>query len=97
MNEWSPFTDAEEPLVRHMARVLAANRPPPKPIPRERPHRESFYRGVADWYSWSVKDGKKPAKVIAEKHAVPVSTVHRWVADTRKAGYLPPARKGRAG
>jgi hypothetical protein len=99
-NEWSPFTDLEMPLVRHAARALAIDGPPgprPKPIPRRRPHREPFYRAVADWYAWSVKAGEKPAKVIANAHGVPATTVHRWVADTRKNGYLPPARKGRAG
>jgi hypothetical protein len=58
---------------------------------------EGFSRRVAEAYNDAVEQTKTPAKVLAEEAGVPVTTVHRWVRDARRLGFLPPARKGRAG
>ncbi|SCL25424.1 hypothetical protein GA0074694_6197 [Micromonospora inyonensis] len=58
---------------------------------------DGFYRLVAAAYVAAVASSGKPAAVIAERSEVPVATVHRWIAEARRRGFLPPARKGRAG
>ncbi|MFG3300990.1 hypothetical protein [Micromonospora chersina] len=58
---------------------------------------DAFYRQVAEAYSAAVSKSRKVAPVLAEQAGVPVPTVHRWVAEARRRGFLPPARKGRAG
>lgn len=58
---------------------------------------ERFYQQVAAAYSEAVLATSKPAKVLAEEAGVPVGTVHRWIREARRRGYLPPARQGRAG
>lgn len=58
---------------------------------------ESFYRLVAQAYGEYSRDSKAPAVAIAAEADVPVTTVHRWVREARRRGYLPPARKGKAG
>ncbi len=58
---------------------------------------DDFLRDLASLYLAAVEAKKAPAPVIAEAVNVPVRTVHRWVAEARRRGFLPPARKGRAG
>lgn len=58
---------------------------------------ETFYRQVAQAYNAAVVTTRGPAKLIADQAGVPVTTVHRWIREARRRGYLPPARKGRAG
>lgn len=58
---------------------------------------QEFYRQVAEAYAAVVLTTSKPAKVMAEEAGVPVGTVHRWIREARRRGYLPPARRGRAG
>lgn len=58
---------------------------------------EAFYRQVAKAYDDVVRKTAAPAKVLANEAGVPVATVHRWIHEARRRGYLPPARKGRAG
>jgi hypothetical protein len=58
---------------------------------------EAFYRKVAESYAAVVRDSSKPAKVLADEAGVPVTTVHRWIHEARRRGFLPPATKGRAG
>lgn len=58
---------------------------------------EGFYQIVAANYLSAVRTSQRPAAVLAEQAGVPVATVHRWIAETRRRGLLPPARKGRAG
>jgi hypothetical protein len=58
---------------------------------------EAFYRKVAESYAAIVRDSSKPAKVLADEAGVPVATVHRWIHEARRRGFLPPATKGRAG
>jgi hypothetical protein len=59
---------------------------------------DGFARKVAAAYSDFILAGSKaPAVDIAGEADVPVATVHRWIAEARRRGHLPPARKGRAG
>lgn len=57
----------------------------------------AFYRLVAEHYRWTAAATAAPARVLAQAADVPVPTVHRWIAEARRRGFLPPARKGRAG
>lgn len=59
------------------------------------PH--GFYRLLAEHYRSAVATTPKPAVRLAHAAGVPVPTVHRWIAEARRRGFLPPARKGRAG
>jgi hypothetical protein len=59
----------------------------------------SFYEAVAVAYRWLVviKGSRRPALDLAEKNGVPVTTVHRWIAEARRRGVLEPGVRGRAG
>ncbi|MFY1589123.1 hypothetical protein ACN267_32225 [Micromonospora sp. WMMD734] len=69
----------------------------PKLVRPDGTNPDGFYRLVAAAYVAAVASSGKPAAVIAERSEVPVATVHRWIAEARRRGFLPPARKGRAG
>lgn len=56
-----------------------------------------FLENLAEMYRWAVESGKAPAPAIANTANAPVRTVHRWVAEARKRGFLPPAIRGKAG
>jgi transposase-like protein len=58
---------------------------------------EGFSRRVAEAYNEAVQATPAPAPALAEEAGVPVVTVHRWIADARRRGALPPGRKGVAG
>jgi hypothetical protein len=58
---------------------------------------DHFYKEVAGFYLAMLKDGHKPAPLLAKATGKPVSTVHRWVAKARALGYLPEGRQGKAG
>jgi hypothetical protein len=58
---------------------------------------EAFYRQVADAYNAAVARSSKVAPLLAEEAGVPIPTVHRWIAEARRRGFLPPARRGKAG
>lgn len=62
---------------------------------------DEFLQNIAELYRWAVESGRPPAIAIAhtstDGHEVPVRTVHRWIAEARKRGFLPPAIKGKAG
>jgi hypothetical protein len=58
---------------------------------------DSFYRRVGEIYSELGVVGNRPAADLAELAGRPVVTVHRWVAEARRRGYLPPASPGRRG
>jgi hypothetical protein len=58
---------------------------------------EGFYERVAEVYTSLAQRSRRPAADIAEACDTPVVTVHRWVAEARKRGYLPPAERGRRG
>lgn len=56
-----------------------------------------FYQRVALAYRTYARMGQHPAPAIAEEADVPVTTVHRWVRESRRRGYLPPGRQGQVG
>lgn len=58
---------------------------------------DAFYRRVAEAYRETAATTRAVAPVLADEAGVPVPTVHRWVLEARRRGFLPPARKGRAG
>lgn len=58
---------------------------------------DGFSRRVAAAYREAVATSSTPAKVLAEEAAVPVTTVHRWIRDARRAGHIPPTKKGARG
>lgn len=108
---WMPsyreeFGQLDDALTSYFAREsrpsLALSEPGTKP-PREpltRPDGtdpDDFYRKVAEVYNDVVRETSAPAKVLAEEAGVPTATVHRWIFEARRRGFLPPARKGRAG
>lgn len=59
---------------------------------------EGFSRRVAEAYLEAVaRKDRAPAKTLAaEVGDVPVTTVHRWIRDARRSGFLGPAMRGRA-
>ncbi|MEV6833595.1 hypothetical protein AB0N17_03530 [Streptomyces sp. NPDC051133] len=109
--DWLPSHEAEfGQLDDALARYLAnSKRPDSSPSasgvtsqrePLSRPDGsdpDSFYRQVAETYNDAVRETSAPAKVLAEEAGVPTTTVHRWIFEARRRGFLPPARKGRAG
>lgn len=58
---------------------------------------EDFLSRLAAAYRELVLAKRAPAPAIAEQTGAPVGTVHRWIAESRKRGHLPPAVRGRAG
>jgi hypothetical protein len=56
-----------------------------------------FYQRVAAVYRQRVAESNRPAVEMANANGVPVSTVHRWVKEARRRGFLPPGQKGRRG
>jgi hypothetical protein len=58
---------------------------------------DSFYRRVAVTYSALADHSTRPAAELAEANGVPTTTVHRWVKEARKRGFLAPGHKGRRG
>lgn len=58
---------------------------------------EGFSQRVAAAYREAIETTGAPAPLLAAEADVPVVTVHRWIADARRRGFLPPARQGRAG
>jgi hypothetical protein len=58
---------------------------------------EVFYARVARAYGEYAEQTHAPARAMAEEADVPVGTVHRWIREARRRGFLPPARKGRVG
>lgn len=59
---------------------------------------DGFYAAVAAAYERAVTERKAPAQTIADVSEVPVTTVHRWIRESRRRGFLLPARgKGQAG
>lgn len=72
--------------------------PPREPLTRpDGTDPNLFYRSVAEAYTDVLRRTSAIAPVLAEEAGVPVATVHRWIGEARRRGFLPPARKGRAG
>jgi hypothetical protein len=66
-------------------------------LPATNPKPPKFYEEVAWAYRELSAQGNRPAMELAEANGVPVTTVHRWVKEARRRGFLPPGRKGRRG
>jgi transposase-like protein len=58
---------------------------------------DEFYQRVAASYSARAARTSRPAVEMANDNGVPVTTVHRWVKEARRRGFLPPGQKGRRG
>ncbi|NUV60647.1 hypothetical protein [Streptomyces sp. CAI-85] len=104
----TPFRAESEQLDTALSTYLDRSPRPSFPPPEAAPQREplarpdgtdpdAFYRRVAEVYNDAVRETAAPAKVLAEEAGVPTTTVHRWIFEARRRGFLPPARKGRAG
>lgn len=78
--------------VPFLARVAAL-----KAIPDKNDTKDDFYKSVAAAYSALASESRRPAWEIAEAKGVPITTVHRWVREARRRGFLSPARSGKAG
>lgn len=90
----------------HMGKVVMAtrdNRRPPKhPKIAKRPgragHPDEHYAAVAKRYNELCMRGvTNPTTTIARERGYSRDTVAGWVREARNRGYLPPARRGRAG
>jgi hypothetical protein len=66
-------------------------------VPEGRSYGDDFYRRVAEVYGALAVGSSRPAVVIAEANGVPVRTVHRWIYEARRRGFLPAGSQGRAG
>ena len=61
-------------------------------------HPDDFYRRVAALYMYLAQHGDRPAADIAEANGIAnVSTVHRWIKEARRRGFLNPGQAGKAG
>jgi len=58
---------------------------------------DDFLRNVAGFYMAMVEVKESPAPIIAARTGASVRTVHGWIAEARKRGFLPPASRGKAG
>lgn len=58
---------------------------------------DEFYEGIARVYTNLVAESERPAADIADANHVPVTTVHRWIKEARRRGFLAAGRRGRAG
>jgi hypothetical protein len=80
------------------ARIAAVRGRAHEPLARpDGSNPDAFYRHVAEAYRDVLQTTNKVAKVLAEEANVPVGTVHRWIMEARRRGFLPAARQGRAG
>jgi hypothetical protein len=79
--------------------ILAkARRKHRKPLTRpDGSNPDAFYKQVAEAYRDVVRNDRKVAVALAKEADVPVGTVHRWILEARRRGFLPSARQGRAG
>jgi hypothetical protein len=84
VEDWTPGRKSRKPVL------------PGRPETGRYPDR--FYERLADLYRHHVERGDPPAQRIADDEGVPVTTVHRWIRQSRRRGFLRPAgARGRAG
>ncbi len=89
---WCAWDD--KPRPRRCARRVKL---PPLPRPEGFRYDDDFYELVADHYVARVQAGTRPARGMADEAGVPVTTVHRWVREARRRGFLAPTTRGRTG
>jgi hypothetical protein len=58
---------------------------------------DRFFKEAAELYGELAKHSRRPAADLAERSGVSVASMHRWIAEARRRGYLPPAGRGRRG
>jgi hypothetical protein len=58
---------------------------------------DRFYKEAAELYTELAAESRRPAADLAKRCGVATQTVHRWIAEARKRGYLLPADRGRRG
>lgn len=56
---------------------------------------DSFYAEVAQRFAYLSATSTRPANELAEANEVPVTTVHGWVKEARRRGFLPPGHRGK--
>jgi hypothetical protein len=83
--------------VRRPASSPAGTAPPAGAAGGRRGRPDVFYRDVARAYIDLAQTSPRPAAELAEAHDVPVTTAHRWIKESRRRGFLPPGRPGKAG
>jgi hypothetical protein len=64
-------------------------------VPPGRPKPDAFYAQVAETFARLATCTRKPAPELAEANGVPVTTVHGWVAEARRRGFLPAGERSR--
>jgi hypothetical protein len=57
---------------------------------------DAFYRAVATKYVAAAKVGRGPAAALADANGVQPGTVHRWVKEARRRGFLGAGQRGKA-
>jgi hypothetical protein len=83
------------PMVRASTTIRVHGEGLGPPHPRPKP--DSFYQQVASDYLDAASVSRRPAVNLAKGAGVPVSTVHGWVKEARRRGFLPPGQRGRRG
>jgi len=87
---------ASEPLGTAVREVWGEDQRPRRP--GRKGHPETFYKAVADRYLALRMEGvTDPTAQLAKEREANRSTVAGWVSAARLKGYLPQARRGRAG
>lgn len=93
--------DADTITSISITRIHAAANQVPRahrPAPANFRDRSELYPWVAEAYWFYASTvGRGVAVAIAADVGVPASTVHGWIRDARRHGFLPPGRKGRTG
>lgn len=91
---------AEDALEAVLVRPLFGSPDPESLVSLQRPTgllTDDFLEQLSAAYLELAMKDRAPAPAIARQTGAPVRTVHRWIAEARKRGHLPPARRGRAG
>jgi hypothetical protein len=99
---WAQFDDAPVPQAPEAKQRRSLGRRSVVPDlrlvpPADRDRGDDFYRQVAEAYSAAALIDRGPAVAIAQASDVPVTTVHRWVKEARRRGFLSAGRPGKAG
>lgn len=71
-------------------------RPPLKlAVPEGRSRPDSFYEAVAAAFGYISVVSQRPAHDLAAENDVPVTTVHGWVKEARRRGFLPAGERSK--
>lgn len=102
----TPVDDPDDPItlgdlrqapVRHLLDGAPAPSISPRPALSRPDGTDAWYVDFAERYRAAVATTRAPATLLAAEADVPPSAVHRWAAEARRRGHLPPGRKGSAG